>query len=121
MLSADRAAPAPGLHRPRIVVVRECVEVPHESLADLVDLQEALAGHGPYFEGLPAYEDVQLQIRGSPYAACLYPPEEEPTFCGLSNFESLGSEDPAFTVAVSCPTKGPECPPPAPACAHAEL
>jgi len=99
------------------VLRQACVEVEPESLETLDDLALALANHGRFFEGLPAFEDVQLQIRGTPNADCEFPPAEAPTFCGLSGFEDLGLPEAHFQVAFDC---GRECQPTWPVCAGAE-
>jgi hypothetical protein len=109
----------PGAPLGHCVLERECVDVVHESLGDVADVQLALSAEGELFVGVPGYEDVQLAIRGSPNDGCDLPPPEQPLFCGFSDPSDI--DDPtqnpeaAFTVATTC--AAPECESPWPACA----
>lgn len=107
------------------VLERECIEVEHESIASLEDLQAALAAHGTYFEGLPEYRDVQIYVWGSDSAEAPCPlSARTPVFCGLSNPADIADPqerpESRFTVATTCAAEA-MCPDPWPSCAGTSL
>jgi len=84
------------------VLEGDCVQVPARSLGDRDALQQALRDQGPFFEGLPPYNDVLLFVRGTQYDDCQFSPAEDPLFCGASAIVNIADAQASFTVAVSC-------------------